>query len=63
VTVRLAPALALVCMALVLARCGGGSASVSPHRALQDVRDVAPVRAQFNADDGHPRLLVLLSPT
>jgi hypothetical protein len=61
--VRLGHACVLVCVALVLAGCGHGSQRAAPERSLQDVDNVTPVRAQFNADDGHPRLLVLFAPT
>jgi hypothetical protein len=63
---RLGDAVVLVCIAVTLAGCSGGSHDASggsPARRLQDVRDVSPVRNRFNADDGHPRLLVLFSPT
>jgi hypothetical protein len=31
--------------------------------ALVDLRDVGELRARFNADQGQPRLVLLLSPT
>ena len=65
-TLRLGHALLLASLAVALAGCAGSSnasRSGSPGRSLQDVRDVSPVRDRFNADDGHPRLLVLFSPT
>jgi hypothetical protein len=62
-TIRLVPALLVACAALLLGGCGSDGSHTVHARTLQDVGNVTPVRAQFNADDGHPRLLVLLSPT
>jgi hypothetical protein len=46
---------------------GGGGPAASPPAAagaqLQDVAGVLDLRAAFNADEGRPRLLLLLSPT
>lgn len=62
-TTRLGQALVFACIAVAFAGCGHGSQGEAPKQSLRDVDNVTPVRAQFNADDGHPRLLVLLSPT
>jgi hypothetical protein len=66
-------ALAAVLVASVLAAAGcsggdgGGAPTASPPAAasaqLQDVAGVLDLRAVFNADEGRPRLLLLLSPT
>jgi hypothetical protein len=66
-------ALAAVLAASVLAAAGcsdgdgGGGTAASPPAAayaqLQDVGGVLDLRAAFNADEGRPRLLLLLSPT
>jgi hypothetical protein len=62
---RVAVALVLV---VTLAACGGRStrrAATGGARtdALVSVDSVLPLRAAFNADRGHPRLLLLFSPT
>jgi hypothetical protein len=52
--------LGLLLAALVLASCGGGGSDAAD---LTDVGGIFDVRAAFNADEGKPRLLLLLSPT
>jgi hypothetical protein len=44
-----------------LTACGGGSAAGSDRLVV--LNDVAPVSDAFEADKGHPRLVLLLSPT
>jgi hypothetical protein len=53
---------ALCCAALsaFMVTAPQGIASTAP---LSDVRGVAELRAWFNAQRGHPRLVLLLSPT
>jgi hypothetical protein len=60
-------AVALVAL-LVVAGCGGGEKSTTAGGAavsadVVDVDGIEPVKAQFLADAGRPRLLVFLSPT
>jgi hypothetical protein len=63
--------------ALALAGCTGSDGSTaaaerptagtptepSPKATLVDVSSLGELRERFNADAGHPRLLLLLSPT
>lgn len=44
----------------VVSRVGEGTA---PAAAVRQLSDVDQLRAAFNADAGHPRLVLLLSPT
>jgi hypothetical protein len=54
--------LAALLAVLALASCGGGEGGEQP-AALTDVGGIFELRAAFNADEGKPRLLLLLSPT
>jgi hypothetical protein len=54
---RAAVALA-TCLTLTLARC---APPPTPYASLD--RDLAPLRAQFNADAGRTRVLMLIAPT
>jgi len=48
--------------ALALLGCGGGSLG-DPAESISDIESLAELRNRFNADEGSPRLLLLLSPT
>ena len=64
---RVPAALAVVVLALVVSGCGGsdgperGAGAAAP--GLTDVSTVADFRDRFNADEGMPRLVVLVAPT
>jgi len=52
--------------ALLLARCSGSEQSTSIAREpgkVIELKSVDTLKAAFDADDGTPRLLLLLSPT
>jgi hypothetical protein len=60
--------LALLLVALVVAGCGGGGdeGGGETRRAapqLADLTSVDQLRERFNADQGVPRLIVLVAPT
>jgi hypothetical protein len=59
-------AVLIVCTTILAAGCGGdgssGSGGAGSDR-LTVLSGVAPVADAFNADKGHPRLLLILSPT
>jgi hypothetical protein len=50
-------------VALVAAGCGGGEKGGAGSGQLTALSSVAPVEEAFNADTGHARLVLLLSPT
>jgi hypothetical protein len=59
-----AAALALLLVVAAVAGCGGSSAE--PHASSGEVvalKSVEEVRSAFAADEGKPRLVLLLSPT
>ena len=47
---------------LALLGCGGGSLG-DPAESISDIESLAELRNRFNADEGSPRLLLLMSPT
>lgn len=59
----------LICTAaLLLAGCGGGAHTRSPGAgstsdAVRELTSIGQLRAAFDAHQGLPRLIVLLSPT
>jgi hypothetical protein len=54
-------AILIVVFAFVVTGCGGGGSSGSDR--LTVLSSVSPVENAFNADRGHPRLVLILSPT
>lgn len=58
VALRRAAVVLLLCVVLPVAACRG---PVQPHQSLS--ADVANLRAQFNADAGTVRILLLPAPT
>jgi hypothetical protein len=54
--------LAALVAVLALASCGGGEDGEQA-AALTDVDGIFELRSAFNADEGKPRLLLLLAPT
>jgi hypothetical protein len=53
-------------LAIALTATGCGAKHAAPPRSgerLVDLRSTDQLRSQFAADYGHPRLLLLLSPT
>jgi hypothetical protein len=57
--------LLVACLALIAAGCGGSDSAESPPPTaeLVDLTDVNQLKTAFNAAQGVPRLVVLLSPT
>jgi hypothetical protein len=54
----------VIAVAAALGACGGGDETSSAEsRRLVALHDVAPVSEAFDADKGHARLVLLLSPT
>lgn len=48
---------------LLLSACTFERASMGPAPTLHNLTKVSQLQAAFNQDRGHPRLIVLLSPT
>ena len=55
--------LLVVAAALVAAGCSSGSEHGAASGRLTVLSGIAPVERTFNADKGHARLVLLLSPT
>jgi hypothetical protein len=60
--------LVTIALALLVAGCGGGTHASGPapkakSDGVTELKDVAQLRAAFNAREGVPRLIVLASPT
>jgi len=56
----------LLLLLLALAGCGGGDAgeqAAAPKDGVRELANVLDLRADFEADAGKPRLLLLFSPT
>lgn len=48
---------------LLFASCASERPATGPAPALHNLTEVSQLKAAFNQDRGHPRLIVLLSPT
>jgi hypothetical protein len=55
--------LAALTASLLLTACSLERASTGPAPTLHDLTKVSQLQTAFNQDRGHPRLIVLLSPT
>jgi hypothetical protein len=56
----------VVLLLLALAGCGGGDGgeqAAAPKDGVRELANVLDLRADFAADSGKPRLLLLFSPT
>ncbi|HEX9638419.1 MAG TPA: hypothetical protein VGB99_12835 [Acidobacteriota bacterium] len=48
---------------ILLGTLAGSAAAADSEPALTDLQQLEELRARFNQDQGHPRLLLLFSPT
>jgi hypothetical protein len=55
--------LAILAILVVTLSCTSERPASERSESLHDLEDVSQLRAAFNRDIGHPRLVVLLSPT
>ncbi len=57
------PRAALFLLVLALGGCGGDDKSAAPTDGVKELTNVLDLRADFEADAGTTRAIVLLSPT